>query len=379
MPRLANIASQALVGLGISRTRLFEFLYTLTNPNTGGGTSTADDFGNVVRITNNYIAISATAESSNSGYVYVYDSTGTLLWSLSNPNDETTGTNDTFGRRQIDISGNNLIVGASEEYVGSDQGAGVAYVYNLANGSLTYTLRNPNSYGTGAFDLFGKSVAIDGTYALVGAPSEDAFSNNTSGYAYAYTLSNGSLSSSIANPNTTFTQALDNFGSSIATNGTLWAIAAWGEDDPSNAAGVVHVYNTSGTRQRTIANPRTDSIALGQDNKMDIDGDNIIVASRSYAHIFDITDGSIQGTLGSLNGINNVSISGDYALVGWSDSNSNEFVNLYNWVTNTQIETITLGNITSFPGDQRRVSMNGNKLIIGDPANNQAFIYQLNI
>lgn len=381
MPRLASLTSQQLAGVGITHVSFFELLYTLTNPNTGGGTSTNDSFGSTVHISNNYIAVSAPAESSNSGYVYVYDaSNGSLLYSLSNPNSETTTTNDFYGTNKIAINGNNLIVSAHYEYnASSAPQSGVAYVYNLTNGSLTYTLQNPNYYNTANFDSFSWSVAIDGTYALVGAPFEDDGGGNTSGYAYVFNLSNGSIYRSLINPNTTFTRAFDNFGTSVTTNGTLWAIAAWGEDDPVSNAGVVHVYNTSGIKQRTIPNPRTDSIALGQDNKMDLDGNNLLVASQNYAHVIDITNGTTSATLGSFNYTSSVSISGDYALIGWVDSNANYFVDLYDWTTNTSlIDTISLGNI-SYPNDQCFVHIKGTKLVIGDSVNNQAYVYQLNI
>lgn len=377
MPRLANLTTQSLAGIGITRGPYVELLYTLTNPNTGGGTSTSDEFGATVRMTNNYIAVAAPNENTNSGYVYVYDaSNGSLLYTLANPNTNTTNTNDAFGENKIDINGDRLIVGAKEEDSGAGTSSGVAYVYDLTDGSLTYTLTNPNQSGTEDFDQFGHSVAIDGTYALAGTPFEDAPSNNSSGVAYVYALSTGTRTRTIVNPNTTFTQYLDSFGSAIETNGTLWAIAAWSEDNPTNASGVVYIYNTSGVRQRTIPNPRSDSIALGQNNKMDIDGNNILIASQNYAHVIDITDGSTLATLGPFGFISTVSISGDYALMGISTGDG-YIADLYDWTTNTKVMTLDLGS-RSINARQCFVHMNGTQLVIGDSLNNQAFVYQIN-
>lgn len=378
MPRLANLTTQALAGIGITRGPYVELLYTLTNPNTGGGASTSDQFGATVRMTNNYIAVAAPNENTDSGYVYVYDaSNGSLLYTLANPNTNTTDTNDAFGENKIDINGDRLIVGAKDEDSGGGTSSGVAYVYDLTDGSLTYTLTNPNQSGTEDFDQFGYSVAIDGTYALAGTPFEDAPSNNSSGVAYAYALSTGTRTTTEVNPNTTFTQFLDSFGSAIETNGTLWAIAAWGEDDPTQNSGVVYIYNTSGVRQRTIPNPRIDSTALGQDNKMDIDGNNILIASQYYAHVIDITDGSTLATIGSFTTrMASVSISGNYALIGWNNNDAICFVDLYDWTTNTKLmDTLNLGNL---PNRQCFVHMNGTQLVIGDSLNNQAFVYQIN-
>lgn len=379
MPRLTSFSQSAFAGLGITRgPGFFELLYTLTNPNTGGGTSTADAYGDVVAISNDWIVVSAPAESTNSGYVYVYNmSDGSLQYSLSNPNSETTSTNDQFGRGNIALNGNNLIVGARAEYVSTSPQSGVAYIYDLTDGSLTYTLTNPNSYSTGDYDQFGSSVAIDSTYAIVGAPLEDAFQNNDSGFTYVFTLSNGVHTGSIGNPNTTFTKALDSFGGSVATNGTLFAIAADGEDNPTNAAGVIHVYNTSQALQRTIANPRSDSLRLGQYNKMDIDGNNLIAASSTYVHVFDITDGSEQRQLGQFSApVTAVSIAGDYALIASSNNSTIYDVYLYNWTTGELLETVSPIDPVNF--NSIHVSIHGTKLVIGDGANNTAYVYQLN-
>ena len=376
MPRLTSFSQSAFAGVGINRTEFMELLYTLTNPNTGGGTSTADAYGDVVAISNNYIAVSAPAESTNSGYVYVYNmSDGSLAQSFANPNYAGGSTSDSFGRGNMSINGNTLVVGAPAENGGSTS-AGAAYICNISNGG-TSTITNPNAYNTADYDNFGCSVATDGTNIIVGANNEDAFNNNGTGYAYIFN-SSGDPVSSIANPNTTFTAALDNFGDSVATNGTLWAISASGEDNPSNAAGVIHIFNTSGVRQRTIANPRSDSLRLAQSNKMDLDGDNLIAGSANYVHVFDITDGSEQRQLGPFSApVQAVSISGDYALIASNNNSTIYNVYLYNWTTGTLLKTISP--IDPINSDSVYVQIRGTKLVIGDGANNTVYVYQLNV
>ena len=48
------------------------------------------------------------------------------------------------------------------------------------------TLDNPNAYDTSAEDQFGRSVAISGNYAIVGAYREDDAGGLASGKAYVY-------------------------------------------------------------------------------------------------------------------------------------------------------------------------------------------------
>ena len=64
------------------------------------------------------------------------------------------------------------IVGAYAEDDAGGASSGKAYIYNTATGALLHTLDNPNAYGTSANDLFGSSVAISDTYAIVGAYAE---------------------------------------------------------------------------------------------------------------------------------------------------------------------------------------------------------------
>ena len=58
----------------------------------------------------------------------------------------------------------------------------------MTTGSLLQTLNNPNAYDSSAGDYFGQSVAISGNRVVVGATDEDDASGTDSGKVYLYNL-----------------------------------------------------------------------------------------------------------------------------------------------------------------------------------------------
>ena len=58
----------------------------------------------------------------------------------------------------------------------------------MTTGSLLQTLNNPNADGTSANDFFGYSVAISGNRVVVGASDEDDDGGTDSGKVYLYNL-----------------------------------------------------------------------------------------------------------------------------------------------------------------------------------------------
>ena len=139
----------------------------------------------------------------------------TLLHTLNNPNAFGTSASDNFGVR-IAISGNYAIFGVSQEDEDGGLGSGKAYIFNVTTGSLVYTLDNPNAYDTSANDWFGHSVAISDNYAIVGTYREGDAGGSSSGKAYIFNVTTGSLVYTLDNPNAYSTSAGDSFGVSVA-------------------------------------------------------------------------------------------------------------------------------------------------------------------
>ncbi|MEK6676753.1 MAG: hypothetical protein AABZ47_14005 [Planctomycetota bacterium] len=95
-------------------------------------------------------------------------------------------------------------------------------------------------------DLFGVSVALDGSTAVMGAPGDD-HAGDASGSAYAFILSGGAWSQQqklIASD----AVADDFFGFDVALSGNIALVGAYGVDDAGVGAdvGAVYVFNRSG-------------------------------------------------------------------------------------------------------------------------------------
>ena len=236
------------------------YLYTLSNPVTTGG-----NFGERVAAYGNYVAVAATAQDSYSGRVHVYNiTTGALLYSLMNPNIIDSGGSDTFGV-SVTIHGNYLIVGAPyEDFSSSVISVGAVYVFDVITGSLLYTLLDPNKRGTSTGDQFGVSVHASGNYLAVGANGEVS----SDGIVYVYNILTGSLLYSVRNPNANPINTTDYFGSSVhIANNKLFVGAPQEWEDASNSAsGKVYVFDIQTGKFIAVLNNPNWTGTPGNDN-----------------------------------------------------------------------------------------------------------------
>jgi hypothetical protein len=247
-------------------------LHTLGNPN-AYGTSADDWFGLSVSISGNYAIVGARLEDeasgSNSGKAYIFDvATGTLLHTLDNPNAYGTVIEDNFGW-SVAIYGNYAIVGSMDtDSTGHPLAqSGKAYIFNATTGSLVHTLNNPNAYGSSDYDYFGSSLAISGNYAIVGASGEGDASGNSSGKAYIFDVATGTLLHTLDNPNPYGSSSYDNFGNYVSISGNYAIVSAYGEDEASgNSSGKAYIYDaTTGSLLHTLDNPNAYG-TVGDDN-----------------------------------------------------------------------------------------------------------------
>jgi hypothetical protein len=221
-------------------------LHTLNNPN-AYSTSASDFFGNAVAISGSYVIVSAPAEDDagglGSGKAYIFDvTTGALLYTLDNPNAYGTSA-DEFGV-SVAISGDYIIVGANQEADAGGSLSGKAYIFDVTTGALLRTLNNPNVYGTSAGDQFGWSVAISGSYVIVGTREEDDAGGSESGKAYIFDVTTGALLYTLNNPNAYGTSAGDLFGESVAISGDYIIVGANNEDDAGGTqSGKAYIYD----------------------------------------------------------------------------------------------------------------------------------------
>ncbi|MDA9993244.1 hypothetical protein N9E09_01115 [bacterium] len=305
--------------------------YTLDNPNQGSIPS--DAFGAATAISDTHAIVGNNTFDDGTGYgsgvAYIYDlSDGSIAHTLNNPNAYTypSGYNNDYFGESVGIAGDYVIVGASREddNTGGNSGntgneSGKAYIFKVSDGSLVYTFDNPNSYGTGSNDYFGGNIAISSTHAIVGSRLEDGAGVENQGAAYIYDLSDGSLAYTLTNPNTYGTRDRDYFGGAVAISDTHAIVGAWNEDSAPGGnwgddAGVAYIYDLSdGSIAYTLTNPNTYgtgagdtfgwSVAINDTHAIvsafiedDADGDN-----SGAAYIYDLSDGSLVSTLSNPN------------------------------------------------------------------------------
>lgn len=160
---------------------------------------------------------------------------------LDNPNPFSTSQNDYFGLA-VAIDGNVAIVGANSEDESAGVSSGKAYIYDATDGTLLHTLNNPNANTDNVQDVFGQSVAISGNVAIVGAPGEDD-AGGIAGKAYLFDVNTGSLLHTLNNPNTFGTSQLDYFGWSVDIKGNYCIVGAYNEDSTGKTStGAAYIF-----------------------------------------------------------------------------------------------------------------------------------------
>ena len=93
-----------------------------------------------------------------------------------------------------------------------------------------------------ASDQFGTSVAIDGTRLVVGAPFDDTGATNA-GSAYVYQLSGIGPRIPIATLTNPTPAANDRFGAAVAISGSRVVIGAYQDDTGWPDAGSAYIYD----------------------------------------------------------------------------------------------------------------------------------------
>ena len=204
---------------------------------------------------------------------------------------------DWFGT-SVAIDGGTAIVGAPMVQVGTHQFAGKAYVHTEnSNGiwSRKATLDADTNAGLGY--AFGTAVAVDGSTAVVGAFGDDS----GKGAVYVFTQ-NGNAWPRAARLTAPDAANDDSFGRSVAVDGDFVVVGSWRDDDDGTNSGSVYVFTKpsggwgawdglSSNAKDQLTAKLTASDAAAEDHfgwSVAIDGDNVVVGA--YGNDDDGTD-----------------------------------------------------------------------------------------
>ncbi|MHA7734885.1 FG-GAP repeat protein, partial [Nitrosopumilus sp. S6] len=225
-----------------------------------------DNFGYAVSTNGNEIVIGAPSLKSSAafgpGSAFLFDDSGTLISELLKPSPLS---GEVFGK-SVSIDGSHALVGAT----GVSGGVGEAYDYTL-RGTLSTAYKNPSP---GGVDIFGEEVDVLRDFVLIGVPLDDSLAFD-SGIAYLIQRSTGSITT-IGNPSPA---GGDVFGASLALGPDFAVIAAESHDGVAPHIGEVYIFDYSGrTPLVTIPNPSPiiyDSFGVD----VAIDGTDVLISA----------------------------------------------------------------------------------------------------
>ena len=217
-------------------------------------TGTVQGFGYSVDIDGDVILVGARRDDTNGtdkGSVYVYRYSGSSWVEEDTWDGQANG--DQFGR-SVAIHGDTAVVGAPlvDFTTPTISDAGSVYVYEYASSAwtLTDTLTAPDK----ATDFwFGTSVDISSEIIAVGSPRHDDRDITDNGSAYLYRHSGSSWDhEETLEPTDAYKDANDRFGISVATYGDTPIVGSWYGDqndstDNNDNLGSVEVFRYDGT------------------------------------------------------------------------------------------------------------------------------------
>lgn len=234
---------------------------------------------------------------------------------------------DAFGT--VAVSGVTAVVGARwDDERGVNSNSGSAYVFTRLGASWGEQVKL-TALDAGFGDLFGSSVSISGSNALVGAPGHSGtFASSGAAYVFGRT---GTTWSQLERLVASDAAAFQSFGSAVALSGNT-AIVGAQDDDSGAGAAYVFVDNGLGWTQQAKIEAAGGSAGEQFGGSVSIDGDTAIIGAlrddisgaaytfvrqgtswseQQVIHASDVTTSESFG--------NAVAISGDTAIVGASN------------------------------------------------------------
>ncbi|MES2774062.1 MAG: FG-GAP repeat protein [Bacteroidota bacterium] len=204
-------------------------------------------FGGAVAIDGNYLIAGSYADETNGnvqqGAAWIFFYNG-VNWVEQQKLINTTGVADEWFGESVDISGDIAVVGApqADDLANVDEGKAFAF---KRNGTVWGQTGVFTGSGGSAGDYFGNSVAIDNGYFVVGAPfyrtggitmgaAHTYFFNGTSWTIQTKLLASDQLSG-------------DLFGISVAINGSTALIGCRDKTTSFTDDGAAYIYTRSGT------------------------------------------------------------------------------------------------------------------------------------
>jgi len=366
--------------------------------------ATNDQFGFSVAISGENVLVGAignnvSGSQSGSGYAYTKPTVG---WGNMTETAQLISSDNSGAQMGFSggISGDNIILGATNDWINGNN-AGAIYFFkksgvNWSNSTELVKFTSPQFYGNQQ-DYYGRAVAIDGDYAVIGVP---LFQEET-GMAYVlfYDGTNWITQAQLLASDGAFYQL---FGHTVSISGDNIVIGALNDDDNGSNSGLAYIFTkpVNGWSDMTETAKILPSDGGSGDrfgNSVSISGDNLVIGAREFnsrgaAYVFtkpttgwtDTTETAkllpLTSVFAAYFGIS-VSISGDNILIGENRGQNGSGImtgSAYvfekpngGWVDTTETAKLLAsdGNVGVAFGSA--VSISGDNLVIGAYLDNE--------
>lgn len=238
-----------------------------------------DLFGHSVSISGNYAVVGIPGDDTSKGSANIYENIGTawvLMQKLSAANGDPL---NNFGF-SVSIADNMIIVGSYSDDIGPNVNQGSANIYRF-NGNRWVLMQKITDASGASNDHFGASVSISGNYAVVGAALDDVGTNIDQGSVsiYEYDSSNWILKQKLTDATG---NAGDNFGNSISISGNYFIAGAYLDDVGINSGQGAAVIYALKNESWGLIQKLTEATGKANDNfgnNVSLSGDHAIVGA----------------------------------------------------------------------------------------------------
>ena len=211
---------------------------------TASDKAAGDNFGHSVALCGDSAVIGAPYADpdgvTNAGAAYAFTCSGGV-WTQQAKLVASDGAVDNHFGYSVALSEDTALVGVGNAAVDSLDAAGAAHVFTRSGSDWTQQAKLTAS-DKAADDRFGRSVALDGNTALIGAYQADPDGVSNAGAAYVFVRA-GVDWSQHQKLTASAKRANDNFGGSVALSGEVAVIGATGVDpDSVSNAGAAYVF-----------------------------------------------------------------------------------------------------------------------------------------
>ena len=178
------------------------------------------------------------------GSAYVFTGSGSTWNQQAQLTASDGATEDRFGIA-VALDGDTALVGAYQDDIGANANQGSAFLFTRSGTTWTQQWQFTGTDGE-AEDNFGYSVALSGDTALVGANNDDIGANEDQGSVYVFTRT-GSFWNLQQKLTASDGAANDYFGRSVALSGDTALVGASSADVVYDDQGAAYVFTRSGT------------------------------------------------------------------------------------------------------------------------------------